>query len=175
MAIANDRIYGHDVTSGPRTGGGSVTTVRQSLLRAPLYPDPDADQGTHEFRTVIAPGVDIDGAVRAGYRTNLPPRRIAGAHGAAPIITVDNPAVVVEAVKLAEDRSGDVVVRLYESLGGRARTTVLADFAAAAVTHTDLLERPVDADPPDGVAADNRSISLTLRPFQIVTLRWQRA
>ncbi|MEU6077731.1 glycosyl hydrolase-related protein [Micromonospora sp. NPDC047074] len=36
--------------------------------------------------------------------------------------------VIVEAVKLADDRSGDVVVRLYESLGagprrrGRCRT-----------------------------------------------------
>ena len=54
-----------------------------------------------------------------------------------------NPAVVVEAVKLAEDRSGDVVVRLYESLGGRARTTVTAAAEVGSVGATDLLERPL--------------------------------
>lgn len=32
--------------------------------------------------------------------------------------------MTVEAVKSADDRSGDVVVRLYESLGGRAEATL---------------------------------------------------
>ncbi len=41
---------------------------------------------------------------------------------------MDNEAVVVEAVKAADDRSGDVVVRCYESLGGRAATSVRASF-----------------------------------------------
>ncbi|MGX9902170.1 hypothetical protein ACW0JT_24320 [Arthrobacter sp. SA17] len=35
----------------------------------------------------------------------------------------------------------------------------------------DLLERPVDAP---GVSAGNDSVELTLRPFQLVTLRFVR-
>ena len=71
-------------------------------------------------------------------------------------------------MKLADDGSGDVVVRLYEALG--ARTTVRLDlgFAAAGVVVTDLLERPFDNAPAfDGTAAE-----LDLRPFQVVTLRF---
>ncbi len=154
VAIANDRTYGHDVraSANPADGAsGSITTVRQSLLRAPLYPDPDADQGTHVFRSSVTPAADIAAAVRAGYDINLPSRSVPGSRDVAPIVTVTNPAVVVEAVKLAEDRSGDVVVRLYESLGARSTSTVTAGFAASGVTVTDLLERPTGPcdDPSD--------------------------
>ena len=45
VAVANDATYGHDITRV-----GPTTTVRLSLLRAPLFPDPDADQGEHRFR-----------------------------------------------------------------------------------------------------------------------------
>lgn len=44
--------------------------------------------------------------------------------GIDPLVIVDNPAIVVESVKLAEDRSGDVVVRLYESRGAPAKASV---------------------------------------------------
>ena len=165
VAIANDSTYGHDVSTSARPGGGTFTTVRLSLLRAPLYPDPDADQGRHVFEVSVTPGAGIAGAVRAGYELNLPIRTVRGSRGVAPLVTVSNPAVVVEAVKLAEDRSGDVIVRLYESLGRRIGVTVTAGFdtagfvtagfdtagfdtagfVAAGVTQTDLLERPVPA------------------------------
>ena len=90
----------------------------------------------------------------------------------APIVTVSNPAVVVEAVKLAEDRSGDVIVRLYESFGARSNATVTAGFAAVRVTLTDLLEREVESGrAPIGGATRAPPVELTLRPFEIVTLR----
>ena len=36
--------------------GGTGTTVRLSLLRAPVFPDPEADQGHHRLTTVLHPG-----------------------------------------------------------------------------------------------------------------------
>ena len=92
------------------TTAGPPPTVRLSLLRAPLFPDPEADQGGTRFRTSLVPGADIPDAVRERLRLNLPragPRWPAVARWS----RVDNPAVVVEAVKLADDRSGDVIVR----------------------------------------------------------------
>jgi alpha-mannosidase len=86
------------------------------------------------------------------------------------VVTVSDPAVVVEAVKLAEDGSGDLVVRLYESLGSRAQVTVSADADATSVAAVDLLERPVE----DGASAEGPAVDLTLRPFQLVTLRFAR-
>jgi alpha-mannosidase len=168
IAVTNDSTYGHDVSRHTRPDGGTTTTVRQSLLRAPLYPDPGADQGRHVLRTTVRPGTSVADAIEEGYRTNLPLRQVRGDHGVAPIVTVSNTAVVVEAVKLAEDGSGDLVVRLYESRGGRARAVVTADAAVGPVHSTDLLERALV----DGVHADGASIELELRPFQLVTLRF---
>ncbi|MBN9100993.1 MULTISPECIES: glycoside hydrolase family 38 C-terminal domain-containing protein [unclassified Pseudonocardia] len=168
-AVTNDATYGHDITRTTRDGGGTTTTVRLSLLRAPLYPDPESDQGEHELHCALVVGATIGDAVREGYRINLPLRARAGAGPVEPLVTVDDPAVVVEAVKLAEDRSGDVVVRLYEAHGSRVRTRLRTAFDAAEVTGTDLLERPLAASRALGPDA-----ALELRPFQIVTLRLRR-
>ncbi len=168
VAVVNDSTYGHDVRREERPGGGTTTTVRLSLLRAPRYPDPDTDQGRHVLRYALAVGAGIADAVREGYAINLPPRL---AHGGPvdPIVRVDgDEAVVIEAVKLAEDRSGDVVVRLYESLGGRASARLEPSFPVADVAETDLLERPIIAD---ALVRESGGIELRLRPFQVVTLR----
>src|SRR3984957_12748685 len=39
-ALVNDSTYGHDVTSRARPGGGTTTTGRRSLPRAPPHPGP---------------------------------------------------------------------------------------------------------------------------------------
>jgi alpha-mannosidase len=168
VALANDATYGHDVTRTVDGDGRTATVLRQSLLRAPLFPDPEADQGTHVFHTVLHVGAGIAEAVVDGYRANLPVREVTGAHGVDPLVTVSDPGVVVEAVKLADDGSGDVVVRLYEALGRRARATVRTGFPSGTSTEVDLLERPVD---PRALSGDQ----LDLRPFQLVTVRIARA
>lgn len=173
MALLNDSTYGHDVTRDVRADGGQTTTVRLSLLRAPRYPDPETDQGSHTLRFSLAPGAGIGDAVREGHALNLPERVVRGAGPVAPLVAVDEDAVVVEAVKLAEDRSGDVIVRLYESRGGRARATLTADFPVAAAVESDLLERPLSGTAV-GVVTPENAVPLTLRPFQIVTLRLRR-
>ena len=82
-----------------------------------------------------------------------------------------NPAVVVEAVKPADDGSGDLVVRVYESWGGRARFELHLAAAPTSVVVTDLLEEPSDAVPAVPVEVEGSRVTGTLRPFQIVTLR----
>jgi len=166
VALANATTYGHDVSRQRRPGGGTTTTVRWSLLRAPRFPDPETDQGRHAFHHAVAPGADVPAAVREGYAANLRLRTVQGARGVAPLVEVDHPGVVVEAVKLAEDRSGDLVVRLYEAWGGRARTKVRVSVPVATVVETDLLERPT---------GEIRTEGMTFRPFQIRTLRFSLA
>ena len=172
VAVANSSTYGHDVGRSIReSDGGTTTTVRLSLLRAPKFPDPDADRGHHELTVTIRPGADIADAVQEGYRTNLAPRVASGAAAVDPLFSVSNPAVVIEAVKLAQDGSGDVVVRLYESLGQRSAGTVTANFPVLDIVPTDLLERPTEAP---GIVASGSGLQLSLRPFQLVTLRFAR-
>ncbi|MGW4515783.1 alpha-mannosidase [Streptomyces sp. NPDC004393] len=175
VAVVNDSTYGHDVTRTVReTDSGTTTTVRVSLLRAPRFPDPETDQGVHRFRHALVPGATIGDAVREGWRINLPERRLRGGRAVAPLVSVAQDAVVLTAVKLADDGSGDVVVRFHESRGGRTRATLTADFDVAAVTATDLLERPLARAEPAPEREGNR-ITLRLRPFELVTLRLKRA
>ncbi|MEU1025601.1 glycosyl hydrolase-related protein, partial [Streptomyces sp. NPDC005904] len=95
---------------------------------------------------------------------------VADAPALAPLVSVDNPAITVESVKLADDRGGDVIVRLYESRGGRAAGTLGTSFPVARAEVTDLLERPLhEAD------TGASGLALALRPFQIVTLRLRPA
>ena len=168
VAVVNDSTYGHDVTRGQRAGGGTTTRLRLSLLRAPRSPDPDADQGEHRLRYALVPGAGIEDAVREGYLVNLPLRIVPGSGAEVPpLVEVDE--AVVESVKLADDESGDVVVRFYEALGGRRRAHVRTGFAHAEPYPVDLLERRIDGPVPDADGA------LEVRPFQIVTLRFPRS
>ncbi|MFF4231908.1 alpha-mannosidase [Streptomyces sp. NPDC001820] len=172
VAVINDSTYGHDVTRTTRDDGGTTTTIRLSLVRAPRVPDPQADQGTHRFTYALLPGATVQDAIAEGYALNLPLRVAQAAGSIEPVVSSDNPAVTVEAVKLADDRSGDVVVRLYECVGGRARATLRTGFPLAGAQVTDLLERPLPDEP---VTVADGGVALTLRPFQILTLRLSRA
>ncbi|MDF2145533.1 glycoside hydrolase family 38 C-terminal domain-containing protein [Knoellia sp. p5-6-4] len=172
-AVVNDSTYGHDVTRRDRDGGGTTTQVRLSLLRAPQSPDPVADLGVHRLRYGLVPGASIGDAVREGYRVNLPVRTVRGSgEPVEPLVGIEGEGVYVEAVKLADDGSGDVVVRLYEGLGRRCAARVRAGFAHEGAYAVDLLERALGTP---GVADEGeRGVALALRPFQVVTLRFPR-
>jgi alpha-mannosidase len=173
VAIVNDSTYGHDATRRERAGGGTSTQVRLSLLRAPQSPDPVADLGSHRRGYGIVPAAELADAVREGYRVNLPPRtRTGSGERLAPLVGVHGDGVVVETVKLADDGSGDVVIRLYEALGRRCSARVVADFEHSGAGAVDLLERPLETA---GVEVEHGgAVVLAVRPFQVVTLRFRR-
>jgi alpha-mannosidase len=83
--------------------------------------------------------------------------------------------VVASAVKLADDGSGDVVVRVYESRGGRATASLTPGFHFLDVEVCDLLERPLDDQAEVSTIVEDGAVSLRLRPFQLVTLRFTRS
>ncbi|MFE4991766.1 alpha-mannosidase [Streptomyces mirabilis] len=166
VAVINDSTYGHDVSRTVREDGGTTTTVRLSLVRAPRVPDPEADQGKHRFTYALLPGASIEDAIAEGYALNLPLRVADSAGPAEPVVSVDGEGVTIEAVKLADDASGDVVVRLYESRGGRGTGTLRTGFPLAGAQVTDLLERPLTTADTDG-----NTVAVALRPFEVRTLR----
>ncbi|MFJ4915300.1 alpha-mannosidase [Streptomyces sp. NPDC088726] len=167
-ALLTDSTYGHDVRRDTRQGGGTTTTLRLTLLRSPHSPDPQADRGTHRFGYALLAGAGIEEAVAGGYALNLPLR--AAPAQAAALVTLDTTDVVVESVKLADDRSGDVVVRLYEACGGAVGSRLSAGFPLAGAQDCDLLEQPErELAPEDG------AVGLAFRPFQIRTVRLRPA
>ena len=162
VAVLNDGKYGHDCV-----GTADDTTMRLTLLRATNYPDPDADRGRHRFTYSVLPhGPTLAEVLRESWALNLPPRGVVGQTRPS-LVRVDHPGVVITAVKAADDASGDVVVRMHEAFGGRARgrLTGAVPFTAAAVC--DLLERPTG-----GLEAiDDGAVEVELRPFEVRTLR----
>lgn len=168
VSVANSATYGHDIALVTPEQGRPYTAIRMSLLRSAQFPDPRADEGRHVLTAVLHPGAALGTTIEDGYRANLDVRTIKGEHGVEPLVALDAPGVMIESVKLAEDGSGDVVVRLYEALGGRGRGTLTPQFEVSHITQVDLLERASD---PEGVEIQGSQVALELSPFQIVTLR----
>jgi alpha-mannosidase len=181
IGVVNAGTYGHDITRRVGEDGQVETEVRLSLVRAAKSPDPHQDQGHHVFTYAVVPGASVSDAVAAGYELNLPLRLAAGIPPRRlepwSVVSSSDPGVRIEAVKLADDRSGDVVVRVYEALGRRARATLSAGFDVADAWEVGLTEQPLGEGMPRARSLDvvGRRIALELRPFQIVTLRIARA
>ncbi|PYY34546.1 alpha-mannosidase [Curtobacterium sp. MCJR17_055] len=171
VALVNDSIHGFDVTRDA-VDGHVTTTVRLSLLRAPRFPDPETDQGVQTHRYGLVIGTDVVGATAAGTVMNTSVRRIAGAHGFDSLVQASG-GVVVSAVKLADDRSGDLVVRVYEPAGRRGTGGLAVDGPFGEPVEVTLLEETDPALP--GVAAVTDGVAaFAVDAFEVRTFRFPR-
>jgi alpha-mannosidase len=162
VALVNDSIYGYD-TSREVSDDAVATTVRLSLLRAPRFPDPDTDHGHHEIEVGFVIGADAAIATAEGIRINTIPTVVHGGREVEPLVSVQGDGIVVSAVKLADDGSGDVIVRVYEALGRRAVGELSVGFEHREVREVSLIEDDIDEARTGG--------ALELRPFEVRTLR----
>lgn len=158
------------LADGPRGYDARGDELRLTLLRAPHFPDPHADRGRQkiEWSIVVTDGDPvISGIENEAARIAHPVRIIDGIPKVTPIdMAIDIEGVMVSAVKPADDDSGDIIVRLWESQGGRTHGT-LTFPGISLVSECDALEVP------NGEAwrTSNGSIHLTFNAFQIRTLR----
>ncbi|MEN6470740.1 MAG: glycoside hydrolase family 38 C-terminal domain-containing protein [Clostridiaceae bacterium] len=152
FALLNDCKYGHRAKNG---------RLSLNLLRSPVFPDPKADKGEHRFTYAFCPfeKEDLLAPVREGYRLNSP-LRVAACGETESRFSCENPSVVIETVKSAENGSG-VVLRLYEALGENARTRVTAAIAFEKSLFADMLENPLGE-------ADLNNLSFT--PHEVKTI-----
>ena len=146
VSLLNDCKYGHDI---------KADVLRLTLLRSTTSPDADADRGRHEFTYGLFPHADDwrNGTVAAAYHLNdaVIVRPVAGAEDSAStrrrwflLLPIDQPNVVIETVKRAEDGNG-IIVRLYEHHRSRRHVTLTAGFQLAHAERCDLLEQPLDS------------------------------
>ena len=143
-------------------------TLALTLLRAAKSPDFHADQGEHHFAYsyYLWDGAFVDSdVVRAGYEFNVP---VTSAKGCADfsLLSVDKPNVVVETVKAAEDGSGDIVIRLYESKRASCTAELTLNMPVSSVYACDMMENRQNE-----LACSGGKVKLPLRGFEIVTLR----
>lgn len=165
VALVNDSIYGYD-TSRDVVGDDVTTTLRLSLLRAPRFPDPDTDHGRHVITVGLVVGADAEIATAEGIALNAPATSVQGADEVEPLVSVTGRGIVLSSVKLADDRSGDVIVRVYESLGRRTTGAVQVGFEHSGIREVSLIEDELDAA--------RTGPELSLKPFEVRTLRIAR-
>ena len=160
-AVLNDGKYGVNVL-GRR--------VNLTLLRSPMAPDQDADKGEHRFTYAFCAwwGAFLESdVIRQAYELNVPVRTAPGDGGRRSALEVDAPNVVVETVKPAEDGSGDVIVRLYESKRTATRCRLRTALPVVSAEECDLLERRRGRP----LEFARGEVPLRFRPFEIKTLR----
>jgi len=174
LAVINDSNHGHSVAplrTSPRGHDGAGTQVSLSLMRAPVFPDPQADQSERTVRFSLLLNASVESATRAGYELNLPPRVVNAP--ALQLATLEVPGAHIEAVLPAEDGSGDVIMRLYEGAGRPASGVLRLAFDAARVREVDPLEDDLSEDlwPPRVDVTGTREVPVALTAFTILTLR----
>ena len=164
FSLLNDCKYGYDAK-------GNV--LRLSLLRSPVYPDPHADEGHHEFTYSLYPhGGDWKQAltVRQGYQLNyklitLPVEKHQGALAAEhSFLQVPEENVIVSAIKKAEDENA-LVVRFYEWAGKQGDVTLQLPPGAESATETDLMEKRTSS-----LSLNGSSLKVPTRPYEIKTV-----
>ena len=144
-AVINGSVYGSDATpiaGNAAEGRDSGTMFRLSLLSAPTFPDPRTDIGAHEFDWSVVANATVGSALDAACALNAP--TLHDMPDLAPLASIEsaNGTVVLDWIKLADDGSGDLIVRAYEAAGGRADATlhVCPALAGASVHETNVLE-----------------------------------
>lgn len=165
VALLNDSKYGVSVE-------GNV--IGLSLLKSGVHPDPRGDAGRHQMTYSLLPHdgpFSVERVVRPAYELNVAPIPVsvaADVEGLRSMLSLDNPNVIVEAVKWAEE--GDAfTVRLYEAGKGSALARLTLAVPVESIVETDLLE-----ENPQPVRRDGDAVVLTFRPFEIKTLRCKR-
>jgi alpha-mannosidase len=166
FSLINNSKYGYD---------DKDNVLRISLLRSPIWPDPDADRGHHHFTYALYPhGGDWKQAltVRHGYEYNyqLHAMQVEAHSGSLPAqfayVTVKPENVVLTALKKAED-SNALIFRVYEWAGKSGDVEIHVPKGATGATETNLMETP------EGSALNlaGDTVTATIHPYEILTLR----
>ncbi|MDX8347853.1 glycoside hydrolase family 38 C-terminal domain-containing protein [Cognatiyoonia sp. IB215446] len=161
VAVLNDCKYGYDIHD---------QTIRLTLIKSSTTPDPEADQGSHEFTYSLLPiaGAHREVLDQAAYDLNAPIRVLPATGDAAegPAFVISNSAsIVVETLKPAFDGAG-VVLRAFEAKGIETEAHLTFAKAPLRVCRVNFLEEEIDE-----VDVEGRSVSLRFGRFEIISLR----
>lgn len=163
-AVLNDGKYGISMCDG---------RLELTLLRAPVSPDFHADRGTHRFTygfMVWNGSFETAKVVQNGYFMNVKPLKLSGRLALPVIGNTTNENVVVETVKASADDRGDVILRLYESVGASANTELVLGGWEAEAWFCDMMENEEEKLTP----LKEHTYFLSFEPFEIKTLRVRR-
>lgn len=158
-AVLNDGKYGISMNRN---------ALELTLLRAGASPELRADNGEHRFVyafTAWEGSFAGSDAVRQGYELNVPLLVREGWRESGSWLRIDDPAVILETVKSAEDGSGDRILRFYESMN-RSVSVQIHSAWSGDMYLCNMLEEKTEALP-----SEQGTFSLDFRPFEVKTVR----
>ncbi|MBN2163171.1 MAG: alpha-mannosidase [Pontiellaceae bacterium] len=160
VALINDCKYGYKVKG---------RTLSMTLLRAPDYPDRNADIGHHTFRYAIQPHAGTlsrSNVIETAAAFNQPRWVLPGTDAVDFPIQLTGESVRLETLKKAED-SNDLIIRFYECKG-RSTPAELTVKQACFIEEVNLLEETqIEA----GSFFAGETLVQHLHPFEICTLK----
>ena len=165
VSILNDCKYGISIDGND---------MRLTLHKGGCRPDPRGDKGIHNFTyslLVHETSFSTESVIKPAYELNFPALVFDGTPacdncGSLLSTTADN--VIIETVKPAEDGDG-FIARIYEAEGSYTLCDLNFASVVKSVCKTDMLEYN---DEP--INAENNSIALSFKPFEIKTLRFKK-
>jgi len=166
--------YGVSVLNDSKFGCDAIgNTMRLTLLRAPINPDPQADRGFHEFTYALYPHAgrwNQAKTVRYARELNISPI-VAACGRTAPaeksFLRLEPENLVLEVFKGAED-SQAAVVRFYESANvrGRGRLSFDLPFAVRRASLCDMEENSLQE-----LTIENGVVAFDYLPCRIMTIK----
>jgi alpha-mannosidase len=167
VSILNDSKYGYDAVGN---------MLRLTLLRSATWPDDKADLGHQHFVYEIYPHIGSwqqAQTIHRGYELNTPlmAQQTFAHTGSLPashsFISVDEPNVILSAVKKAED-SNALIFRVYEATGKRTDLHLHIPAGANSATEVNLMEAPIAGA--SAVHLSGETITLPIKPWEIRTI-----
>ncbi|SNY92210.1 alpha-mannosidase [Cohaesibacter sp. ES.047] len=162
-ALLNDCKYAYDAFE---------QTVRLTLVRGSIFPFEAADQGLHDIRyaLLVHEGVkDLASVHHAAERFNNPLQVIGALKDTCEedfsLVAASAENVTIETVKIAEAGNG-LVLRLFEHANRRASTDITFGIPVKSVRIVNLMEEK----PSEPLTLSNNAVTVSFRPFELVTL-----
>jgi len=160
-AVLNDSKYGISM-NGNR--------LELSLLKSACSPEMRADNGVHQFTYGFTAWegnfADCD-VIKQGYELNVSPGLCRGVVENTESFRTDCANIILETVKLAEDGSGDWIVRLYESKKAAVNAVIAMPLLKGRKAFLcNMLENIKEE-----IKVSGSEITLDFRAFEVKTIR----
>lgn len=180
IALMNDCKYGYS---------GNETTMSLTLIKSGIFPNPHADREHHEFTYSILPhkgDFRTGDVIKESYFLNYPVYTLFAKKPEEHVksfFNIDSDSVILEVVKpmhsekgtivkidetenLKTEQNVSVILRLYESFGGRAAANLSSCFEIVSAFECDMLEYTTRR-----LNLNENKVSLKMNPYEIKTVK----
>lgn len=176
VSLLNDSKYGHSCR-------GSVISI--SLLRSPKSPDETCDMGIHEFQYGLFPHLteSLNETIKEATffncgicETSKTPCVMNNIIGNSQLLSISKCSLLLDSIKVAEDTSNDIILRLFESCGGRGVAKLSTSLNLSKIFIVKMNEElddnsteiPMTINP---IKESEKVYEIAYFPFKILTLR----